>query len=148
MAETATLSKLLHIRENEKKEAKQAYHQSMDFFEGIATRLYTLLKRKENAEDSYDDCLSATSSVEIIKEQVAFIELLNNQIMNLQQQVQIARADMESKQMKLSDAYVEVKKFEKIIDTRKKSEEEMEIKREKASMDEVSIQQYLRYKNR
>lgn len=148
MAETATLSKLLHIRENEKKEAQKAYHQSMNFFEGIATQLYTLLKRKENAEDSYDDCLSTTSSVEIIKEQVAFIELLNNQIMNIQQQVQIARSDMEFKQVKLSDAHVEVKKFEKIIDTRKKSEEEMEIKREKASMDEVSIQQYLRYKNR
>lgn len=148
MAETVTLSKLLHVRENERNDAQKAYQHALAFFEDIATQLYTLLRKKEDAEESYDNSLQTTVPLEIIKEQVAYIELLNNQILRLQQKVQHARSDMESKQLKLTDAHVEVKKYEKIIDTRKKSEKEVEAKLEKVSMDEISMQQFLSHKNR
>lgn len=148
MAETLTLSKLLHVRETERNDAQKTYYNAMVFFEEIATQLYTLLRKKEDAEESYEDCLQTTVPIEMIKEQVAYIELLNNQILRLQQKVQQARSDMQVKQLKLTDAHVEVKKYEKIIDTRRKSEEEVEAKQEKASMDEISIQQYVSHKNR
>ncbi|UJL47938.1 flagellar export protein FliJ [Virgibacillus sp. NKC19-16] len=148
MAETITLSKLLHVYENERKDAQRAYHHALAFFEDIATQLYTLLRKKEDAETLYDNSLPITVPLEKIKGQVAYIERLNHQILRLQQQVQHARSDMHSKQLKLTDAHVEVKKYEKIIDTRIKSEKEVEAKREKASMDEISIQQFLSHKNR
>ncbi|GAB3067337.1 flagellar export protein FliJ [Virgibacillus ainsalahensis] len=148
MAETATLSKILNLRENEKNNAQKIYHQSLDVFEKVATQLYKLLKKKEEAEVTYEAYLHQTTSLEILREQVAYIEWLNNQIMNLQHEVQHARTDMESKQLQLTNAYVEVKKFEKIIEIRNQSEKNKELKLEKASMDEIAIQQYLSYKNR
>lgn len=148
MAETVVLSKILNVREKEKNEAQKAYHQAMDFFEKVANQLYTLLKKKEAAEESYETYIHTTVSLDRIREQLAYIERLNNQIMQLQQDVQKARSEMESRQLKLTDAHVEVKKYEKIIEFRKKSEEEIFKKAEKMSMDEISIQQYLSHKNR
>ncbi|OZU90319.1 flagellar export protein FliJ [Virgibacillus indicus] len=148
MAETVVLSKILNVREKEKNEAQKAYHQAMDFFEKVANQLYLLLKKKEAAEESYETYIHTTTSLDRIREQLAYIERLNNQIMRLQQDVQKARSEMETKQLKLTDAHVEVKKFEKIIELRKQSEEEIFKKAEKMSMDEISIQQYLSHKNR
>ncbi|MFD1037986.1 flagellar export protein FliJ [Virgibacillus byunsanensis] len=148
MAETMALSKILHIRENEKKNAQRVYHQSIEFFENIATQLYNLLKKKEAAEDSYELYLKETTPIDKIKEQVIYIELLNNQIMSLQNDVQKARTDMENNQEKLTSAFVEVKKFEKIIEYRHKEKEEMIKKNDNALMDETSIQQYLSQKHR
>ncbi|WP_100010958.1 flagellar export protein FliJ [Lentibacillus sediminis] len=142
MAETAALTKILHVRENEKKDAQMAYHQAMYVFEEIATKLYTLLKKKEKAEESYESYLHTPASLDVIKQQSAYIERLNRQIMDLQQDVLEARSHMESKQHVLKDAHIEVKKFEKIIETRKQSEAEVLKKTEKASMDEISLQQF------
>ncbi|PAV30002.1 flagellar export protein FliJ [Virgibacillus profundi] len=148
MAETIVLSKILNVREKEKNDAQKAYHQSMDFFEKVATQLYTLLRKKESAEESYEEYISTTTSLDKIREQIAYIDKLNTQIMSLQQDVQNARTAMESKQLQLTDAHVEVKKFEKIIDIRKKAKADTESKMENLAMDEISIQQYLTNKNR
>lgn len=144
MAEAIALTKILRIRENEKLDAQKAYQQSMAFFENVATQLYTLLKRKEVAESSYESYLQKTIPIDKIKEQITYIENLNGQIIILQADVHKARSEMESKQIKLTDAHIEVKKFEKIIEFREKSKQEAVRKYENAAMDEISIQQYLR----
>ncbi|MEC5422692.1 flagellar export protein FliJ [Virgibacillus sp. C22-A2] len=148
MTQTIALSKILHVREREKNDAQKAYYQSTAYFEEMATQLYNLLRRKEEAEETYEDHLQTIISLDKIREQLTFIEKLNSQILKRQREVQLARSDMESKQLKLTDAHVEVKKFEKIIEVRKKSEDDKLQKIEKASMDEISIQQYLSHKNR
>lgn len=148
MAETIALSKILHVRENEKKDAQKTYQQSIDFFEEIATRLYTLLRKKEIAEESYEGYLQQTTPIDKIREQVAYIEILNKQITQSQSEVQHARNEMETKHGKLTNAHVEVKKFEKIIEHRDQEIDERSKKNEKAMMDEASIQQYLNQKNR
>jgi len=51
MAETVVFSKILHVRENEKKDAQKIYYQAMDVFEKVASELYVLLKKKETAEE-------------------------------------------------------------------------------------------------
>ncbi len=66
----------------------------------------------------------------------------------LQREVHFARNQMEKKQQVLSDAYIEVKKFETIIDKRKQEELKELVKKEKAFLDEISINQYLSNKNR
>lgn len=148
MAETLVLSKILNVRENEKNDAQKVYKQSLDSFEAIATELYHLLKKKEVAEESYEGYLHTTAQIDIIKEQISYMEILNKKIIKLQNEVQTARTHMESKQMELTDAHIEVKKFEKIIDVRNQAEKVHLKKEENAFMDEISIQQYLIHKNR
>jgi len=148
MAGTASLSKILNVREQEKKNAEKDYRISLESFEIIATKLYNVLKKKETAEGAYDSYLQATTPIDVIKEQVAYIEVLNKQILKLQSDVQRARTVMETSQDKLAEAHIEVKKYEKIIEHRVMEREEGIRRAEKAMMDEISIQQYLSYKNR
>ena len=148
MAEIVALSKILDIRENEKQVAQKAYNQSLDSFEKVATELYQILRKKERAEDSYDQFFHSLTPIDRIKEQANYIEQLNRQINNLQSRVQKARTDMESKQHLLSDAHVEVKKFEKLIEVRKETTATIQKKMEDAFMDEISITQFLSQKNR
>lgn len=148
MAETMVFSKILSVRENEKKDAQKEYHQSMKFFEEIATKLYNLLRKKEVAEESYESYLHKTTPIDLIKGQITYLEVLNKQIVSLQNEVQKARSNMESKQSILTDAHVEVKKYEKLIEVRQQTQEGNLKKAEKAFMDEISIQQYLTHKNR
>ncbi|GLO65996.1 MULTISPECIES: flagellar export protein FliJ [Oceanobacillus] len=148
MVEVVGLNRIREIRENEKKVAQSAYSQSMETFEKIATELYNLLRTKESAEASFESYIQNTTSIEKIKEQAAYIEKLNQRIQSVQLLVQRARNDMEIKQEKLSNAYVEVKKFDKIIEFKQKNEIE-EAKRKEANwMDEMSMQQYLSHKSR
>lgn len=148
MVEIIALSKILNVREREKHNAQKNYHQSIEYFEGVATQLYTLLQKKEKAEEAHEEYIQRTIPIEKIRVQIAYMETLNKHILQLQQEVQAARTEMESKQVILTDAHVEVKKFEKIITYRKKEQEELIQKNEKISMDEISVQQYLIQKNR
>ncbi|GGJ44069.1 flagellar export protein FliJ [Virgibacillus salexigens] len=148
MAETVVLNKLLHVREREKIAAQKVYQQSIDFFEAIGTQLYELLKKKEAAEASYEASLSDMTTLEKLREQVRYIEELNHHIVRLQEEVNQARNNMESNQEQLTNAHIEMKKFEKLIETREKNEIEIQQRKEKASMDELSIYQFLNHKNR
>ncbi|AXI09084.1 flagellar export protein FliJ [Oceanobacillus zhaokaii] len=147
MADTVVFSKILHIRENEKKAAQKVYYQAMDVFEKVASELYILLKKKEAAEETYDQYIQTTTALDRIIDQVNYIQQLNNQIVLVEKNVQKARADMETKQLKLTDAHVEVKKFEKIIELRKETEANEAKQFEKTFMDEISMNQYLSDKN-
>jgi len=144
MAETIAFSKILRLREKEKMDAEKSYQQSMAFFENIATRLYTLLKKKETAESSFESGMQGIIPIEKIKEQVAYIEELNKQIINLQAEVNKARNEMDAKQSQLTDAHIEVKKFEKMIAHREQVKKKVLQKYENEAMNEISIQQYLR----
>jgi flagellar protein FliJ len=147
MAGTQTLNKILDIREKEKKGAQLAYRESVDVFEDVGTRLLQLLQKKEAAEASYEEALTSSMNIEYIQNQLAYIESLIKKINELQVQVQQARSNMESKQLKLSEAHVETKKFEKIIEFRKKEVAFKERRAENSYMNELSIQQYLSHKN-
>ncbi|MFD1360339.1 flagellar export protein FliJ [Lentibacillus salinarum] len=147
MTGTAALSKVLHIRESEKEYAQKAYQESMDIFEEVATELYELLRKKETAEAAYEECLTQPTSIDKVREQATYIENLTKQIMDLQRDVQKARHDMETRHEHLSDAYVEVKKFKKIIDQRQKRTNAIIKKNEEAQMDDISMRQYMSQKS-
>lgn len=147
MAGTTSLSKILHVRELEKHKAQKAYSYSQERFESHATQLYTLLRKKEEAEASYEDYLQTMASIRQIQEQLTYIEQLRVQIHDLQQAVQKARSEMENKQQSLTSAHVEVKKFEKIIELRQEQQKELAQKDEEKLMDSISIQQFSNRKN-
>ena len=148
MTQKMALVKVLHVRENEKKAAQKDFRKSQDVFEEVATKLYQLLKKKEDAEASYDQFIQSATPLDRIKEQINYIEKLNMKINIVQREVQFARNQMEKKQGILNDAYIEVKKFESIIEIRQKHAAEQEKRMEKSFMDEISIHQYLSDKNR
>lgn len=148
MAETKSFRKILYVREQEKMDAQKAYQQSTDSFEQIATRFYYLLKKKEDAETSYEELIQHSTTLDKVKEQAAYIEKLNKQIIYLQHEVQHAKNEMESKQSQLTNAHVEVKKFQHIIDSRNNAEAEKEKQLERNRMDAISLKQYISYKNR
>lgn len=147
MQQTETLTKILNIREQEKKEAQIAHHKSIALFEEIAGKLYTLLTKKEKAEESYQQFLGEMTTIDKIREQIAYIEILNKQIVTLQTEVQEARKQMEVKQAKLTDAHVEVKKFQKIIEIREYEHLKLSQRAEQIMMDEISTQQYFSRKS-
>lgn len=147
MQQTETLNKILNIREQEKKEAQISHHQSMTFFEEIAEKLYGLLSKKEKAEKSYQLYLEEMTTIDKVREQVAYIETLNKQVVTLQTEVQKARKQMEVKQEKLTEAHVEVKKFQKIIEIREDERIKLDQRAEQVMMDEISTQQYFSRKS-
>ncbi|GIO26152.1 MAG TPA: flagellar export protein FliJ [Ornithinibacillus sp.] len=146
MAGTAVLSKILDIREREKKDAQIDYYKAVDVFEDIATKLFNLLQKKEAAEAAYEEALLSSMHLDFIQDQLTYIDTLTKRIDELQKQVQQARSIMEFKQQKLSEAHVETKKFEKIIEVRNNEETIMRNKMEESFMNELSIQQYLSHK--
>ncbi|WP_026906120.1 flagellar export protein FliJ [Paucisalibacillus globulus] len=146
MSGTAVLTKILDIREKEKKDAQIAYRKSVDTFEEVATELFELLRKKEAVETSYEEALTSSMHLNFIQDQLAYIETLETKITELQKKVSLARTNMETKQQVLSDAHVETKKFEKIIEFRTSEELDRVKKAEDSFMNEISIQQYLSHR--
>lgn len=143
MPQQTSLSKLLILREREKDDAQKAYHLSMETFEDVASKLYKLLKRKENVEEEQDTILQTKITIEELRIQNAYIEKLTKQIAKIQNEVQIARNDMELKQSQLTDAYIEMKKYEKIIELQEEEEKKKIKHNENMAMDEISMRQYI-----
>lgn len=142
MAETAVLTKILNVREQEKIDAQKEQVEARDNFEKVATQLYTNLKTKEQAELTLETYMQESSAINYIKDQSLYIQALNKKIMSLQHHVQKARQEMENKQEVLTEAHVEVKKIEKMIEHRKAAFHAQEQKIEMMMMDEISIRQF------
>lgn len=148
MSQVASLEKVLNLRENEKKQAQLDHSESVDFFEKVATQLYNLLKQKETLEQSLEQSLQKKMTITEIKHQSAYIETLKKQIIELQTDVNEARRIMNKKEQHLTKSHIEVKKIEKILENRRIEIKEKEKKEEIKKMDELSIRQYLAFKNR
>ncbi|QDQ01732.1 flagellar export protein FliJ [Lysinibacillus fusiformis] len=106
--------KVLTIREQEKNETEIAYKESVRSFEEIATKLYDLLKKKENLLEYQQQRLVIGSSIEEIHHYARFIDSLEKTIAEVQQKVVQARAKMNWHEEKLLEKNLEVRKFEKM----------------------------------
>jgi len=142
MTDINVFTKLLSVREKERRDAEIAHQASTQTFEMVATKLYKILKKKEDMEVFYTNSLQKIT-IDRLREQQDYIESLKQQIIELQARVSEARTQMESSQYKLSQSHIEVKKFETIIDMRREEQRQEEKKQEQLSMDDISMQQYL-----
>jgi len=142
MANPVVLHKILSVREQEKKTAQMEQITAQNYFEKVATQLYHVLKTKEEAEQTLQSYMKTKAAIERIKEQSLYIDSLNKNIMKLQGQVQKARQEKEKKQQILTEAHIEMKKIEKMIERRAKEQKEQEEKLQMNLMDEISIQQF------
>lgn len=138
-----SLKKILKVHEQEKTNVEKKYAEKRIHFEEEATRLYEALKKKEAAEGRYEKGIEQSVTINIIKQQSHYLAALNKDISTYQKRVQKARYEMESKQEELHEAYVEVKKFETVIENRREEFILKELRGERALMDEISLQQYM-----
>lgn len=106
--------KVLTIREQEKNETEMAYKESVRSFEEVATKLYDLLKKKEDLIAFQQDRLTVGSSIDEIHHYARFIDSLEKTIADVQQKVIQARAKMNWHEDKLLEKNLEVRKFEKM----------------------------------
>ncbi|MCA0983328.1 flagellar export protein FliJ [Halobacillus yeomjeoni] len=149
MAGLQTFYKIKDLHEREKKEKQKDYQHHVEVFEDRATRLCEALKQKESAEEQFQSQLSTKSiqAMTFIQHQ-HYIDRLEQKINELQPEVQKARTEMQVSQQKLTDAHIQVKKYEKLIENKLENEKFERKQEENKQMDELSMNQYLNSKNR
>lgn len=106
--------KVLMYREQEKTETEIEYKDAVQAFEIVATRLYDLLKKKEDTLLEQQEKMEIGFSVNEIHHYVRFIDSLEKRIAVTQQQVMQARSKMMWFEEKLLEKNLEVRKFEKM----------------------------------
>ncbi len=134
--------KVLTIREQEKNETEIAYKESVRSFEEIATKLYELLKKKEDLIEFQQERLAVGSSIEEVHHYARFIDSLEKTISDVQQKVVQARAKMNWLEEKLLEKNLEVRKFEKMREKDFKVFQQEQDRIEGIFLDEISSLTY------
>ncbi|WP_028782787.1 flagellar export protein FliJ [Thalassobacillus devorans] len=149
MASLHAFHKIRDIHENDKLTAQEAYQQALSKFEETAQQLYETLKKKEDTGQLLQGKLAnGNLSAHYFAQTQEFIARLDQKVMQLQPIVQSARSEMENCQHILTEAHVEVKKFDKLIDKKVQKWQLRQKEAEKQQMDELSLRQFLIERNR
>lgn len=135
--------KLLTIKENEKDMVIGEYNEAVHKFETAATKLYELLKQKEDVEAQQNSQFQSGLYIGQIQSQQRFMLLLEKSIGESQLQVAKTRKNMELKQQLLLEKNIEVRKYEKIREKARDAYIQLEKAEENKLMDEISIQQFM-----
>ena len=139
--------KVLTYREQEKTETEVAFKASIQAFETVATKLYDLLKKKENVLQEQQEKMRTGFSVNEIHHYARFIDSLEKRIAILQQEVIQARSKMNWYENKLLEKSLEVKKFEKMKE-KDREHHRAEMKQlEAIELDELSTMKFRRREN-
>lgn len=136
-------AKLLSIKENEKDIVLEEYNEAVNKFEKAATKLYDLLKQKEDLQAQQSLQFQTGLNIGQIQDLARFLLMLEKSIDQWQLQVAKARKFMELKQQHLLEKNIEVKKYEKIKEKAWIAYNQLEKAEENKLMDEISIQQYM-----
>ena len=139
--------KVLTFREQEKTETEVEFKDSVQAFEAVATKLYDLLKKKEDILLEQQEKMKTGFSVNEIHHYARFIDSLEKRIAIVQQEVMQARSKMNWFENKLLEKSLEVKKFEKMKEKdREHHRAEME-HLEAIQLDELSTLKFRRREN-
>ena len=141
---TYRFDKVLTIREQEKQQFEMAYKESVNAFEEVATKLYELLRKKEDLINYQNERLSTGVTVDKIHHFSTFIESLEHTIADVQQKVVKARAKMQWHEQKLLEKNLEVRKFEKMRERDFENFKEELDKKEMLQLDELSNLMYFK----
>jgi len=136
--------KVLDIREQEKQQTEMAYKESVRAFEEVASKLYELLKKKEDLISYQTEKLKTGSTIHEIHHFASFIDSLEQSINDVQQKVMQARTKMNWHEQKLVEKSLEVRKFEKMREKDFESFKEEQDKAEMLMLDELSSIMYFK----
>lgn len=135
---TYRFERVLTVREQEKQQAEIAYKESVRAFEEVATKLYELLKEKENLIDFQNEKLKNGSTIVEINHYATFLESLEKTIADVQKKVIEARAKMNWYEQKLMEKNMEVRKLEKMKERDFEAFKEEQNRFEMNQLDEIS----------
>ncbi|MGE7020371.1 flagellar export protein FliJ [Solibacillus cecembensis] len=139
---TYRFEKILVVREQEKNESEMAFKESVQVFEEIATKLYDLLKKKEDLTTYQQERLAVGSSIDEINHYSKFIDSMEKTIVDVQQKVVQARAKMNWHEQKLLEKNLEVRKYEKMRENDYEHYKEDQQRIEAIQLDELSTIAY------
>lgn len=105
---------VLVLRDQEKNEMELAFKNSVKHFEDVATKLYDMLKKKEDVLAIQQERMTIGFSVNDIHHFSRFISGLEKSIADMQQKVVQARSKMNWHEEKLVEKTLEVRKYEKM----------------------------------
>jgi flagellar protein FliJ len=142
MAYQYKFDKILHIKEIQKNDALADYQTATEKFEETATKLYELLKRKEDLETYQSEQLNKGLSIQKIRHHQQFITNLEKSIECYQKMVINARNRMEFFKEKLIERNVEEKKFVKMKEKDLYAYQQELKFLDSKQMDDISIQQF------
>lgn len=138
-----SLQKLLDLTENEKQLKQVAYANAQKNFEEKATKLYHLLKRKEDLEASYKEKLAKGITIDQIQQQHNSLTKLKYEIDQSMKETDMAREVMNKRHNELILVARDVKKYEQMKERKKEEYLEEQKRLEMKQMDEISIQMYV-----
>ncbi|WP_332648418.1 flagellar export protein FliJ [Lysinibacillus sp. 54212] len=144
MKYTYRFEKVLTIREQEKHETEIAYKESVRDFEEIATKLYDILKKKEDLLSFQQKRLEIGSSIDEVSHYARFIDSMEKTIEDIQKKVVQARAKMNWHEQKLVEKNLEVRKYEKMREKDFELFKEEQNRLETIHLDELSSLAYYR----
>ncbi|SDN28054.1 flagellar export protein FliJ [Alkalicoccus daliensis] len=139
-----SLIKVLEVKEYEKRNAEHIYSEAVQHFEETATKLYEILRRKEELIKKSEKDLITGLSVHYIQQREKTISYLEKEIEKLQILTDKSRRNMADKEKYLFTKAIDVKKYEKMKELEKKKYEDNVKVTEQAFLDEISVQQYVR----
>lgn len=137
-----SLQRILDIKENEKQIKQAEYQAAVKDFEEKATKLYHLLKRKEEFEASCLEKLTKGIPVYQIQQQQNSLLRMKMEIDEQMKKTDIARSVMYQRQDELIHISKDVKKYERIREIKKEQYEEEQKRLEMKEIDEISVQMY------
>lgn len=137
------LEKILSIKENEKDKAIGEYNVAVQKFEEVATKLFEVLKQKENIIAEQELQIQTGLNILKIQQLQRFLLILEQSINYWQEQVANARQYMNMKEKVLLEKNIEVKKYEKMKENAQIYYHQLAKAEENKIMDEISIQQYM-----
>ena len=136
--------KILIVKDQEKTESELAFKESVHVFEEIATKLYELLKKKEDLIVYQQERLKVGSSIDEINHYSKFIDSMEKTIEDAQQKVVQARAKMNWHEQKLLEKNLEVRKYEKMRENDFERFKEDQLRIEAMQLDELSTIAYFK----
>ena len=139
---TYRFEKILVVKDQEKTESELAFKESVQVFEEIATKLYDLLKKKEDLISYQQERLKVGSSIDEINHYSKFIDSMEKTIEDVQQKVVQARAKMNWHEQKLLEKNLEVRKYEKMRENDFEHFKEEQLRVEAILLDELSTIAY------
>lgn len=135
---TYRFEKILGVKEQEKTESEIAFKESVQVFEEIATKLYDLLKKKEDLISYQQERLMIGSSIDEVKHYSKFIDSMEKTIADVQQKVVQARAKMSWYEERLLEKNLEVRKYEKMKERDFEQFQQEQLRVEAIFLDELS----------
>lgn len=138
------LQKILEVKDYEKSDAELDYTKSVKVFEDVATKLYDLLKRKEELTIANEKQLEKGLTISLIQMNEKTIAYLQKEIDRLQLNTKEARKKMNEKERFLTFKAIDLKKYEKMKEIKQQQFTEDEKRVEQKFLDEISVQQFVR----